>query len=141
MRRLAVTLLLLPGSFGLSMWTGVGPADDWVHTCEVRQSYLDRLEAMEVEVNRMRIQGRSEQEIARVMVPKRNQARSLVRAKMKLKDIRRQEQRDQARYGSPHGPTIEWMYARHGGNWHEIVEASLDSNGFYDVSCIPWYDL
>ncbi|GAA2448936.1 hypothetical protein GCM10010191_78020 [Actinomadura vinacea] len=141
MRRLAVSLLLLSGLFGLSVWTGVGPADDWVHGCEVRQAYLDRLESMEVDVNRMRIQGKTEQEIARAMVPRRNEAKSLVRSKMKVKDVRKLDQRNQARYGSPQGPTVEWMYARHGGNWHEIVEASLDSNGFFDVSCIPWFDL
>ncbi|MEW2359665.1 hypothetical protein [Spirillospora sp. NPDC029432] len=141
MRRLVASILLLPGSFGLSMWTGVGPADDWVHNCQVRQSYLDRLEAMDVEIKRMRIQGRSEQEIARAMVPKRNEAKALVRTKMKVKDVRKLEERNKARYGSPQGPTIEWMYARHGGNWNEIVEASTDSNAFYDITCIPFYDI
>lgn len=141
MRRLVATILLLPGSFGLSMWTGVGPADDWVHNCQVRQSYLDRLEAMEIEIRRMRIQGRTEQEIARAMVPKRNEAKKLVRTKMKVKDVRKLEERNQARYGSPHGPTIEWMHARHGGNWNAIVEASTESSAFYDLTCIPFYDI
>ncbi|MFF5260269.1 hypothetical protein ACFY4C_15080 [Actinomadura viridis] len=141
MRRLVVTLLLLPGLFGLSLWTGIGPADDWVNNCQVRQSYLDRLEAMEVDINRLRVQGRSEQEIARLMVPRRNEAKALVRSKMKAKDVRKLEERNRARYGNPQGPSIDWMWARHGGNWHDIVEASTESNAFYDISCIPWFDI
>lgn len=142
MRRMIITLLFtVPGMLTLSFWTGVGPVDDWVHNCEVRQSYLDRLDAMEAEVEKMRIQGRSEQEIARIMVPKRNQAKALVRAKMKAKHVARLEERNRNRYGDPNGPTIEWMWHRYGGNWNKIVEASTDSNEAYDLSCIPWYDV
>jgi hypothetical protein len=141
MRRLIVTILMLPGSFGLSMWTGIGPADDWLHDCQVRQQYLDRLEAMDVEVDKLRVQGRSEQEIARIMVPRRNQAKALVRTKMKAKQVAKLEERNKARYGDPLGPTVDWMYTRYGGNWHDIVEASTDSNKLYNLSCLPWFDV
>ncbi|MBA9004286.1 MULTISPECIES: hypothetical protein [Thermomonospora] len=141
MRRLIVSVLMLPGSFALSMWTGYGPADDWVHNCQVRQQYLDRLDAMRVEIHKLRVQGRSEQEIARIMVPRRNQAKALVRTKMRAKDVRRLEERNKARYGDPLGPTVEWMHAQYGGNWHDIVEATTESNRLYNLSCLPWFDL
>lgn len=140
MRRLLIAALLLPGSFALSLWTGYGPLDDWVYNCQVRQQYLDRLEAMRVEIHKMRVEGRSEQEIARIMVPRRNQAKALVRTKMKAKDVRRLEERNKARYGDPLGPTVEWMHAKHGGNWHDVVEATTESNGLYTLSCFPWLD-
>lgn len=140
MRRLIITALMLPSSFALSLWTGYGPADDWVHNCQVRQQYLDRLDAMKVEIHRLRVQGRPEQEIARIMVPRRNQAKALVRTKMKRREVRKLEERNRARYGDPLGPSIEWMYAQHGGNWHDIVESTTDSNELYNLSCIFWYD-
>ncbi|ACY97134.1 MULTISPECIES: hypothetical protein [Thermomonospora] len=141
MRRLIIALLVLPSTFGLSLWTGFGPFDDWVHNCQVRQQYLDRLEAMRVEVNKLRVEGRSEKEIAEIMVPRHNEAKALVRTKMKAKEVAKLEERNRARYGDPMGPTVEWMHAQHGGNWHEVVEATLDSNRLYDLSCLPWFDL
>lgn len=140
LRRLLFTsLFTVPGLFGLSLWTGVGPVDDWVHNCEVRQSYLDRLEAMESEVVKLRVQGRSEQDIAKIMVPKRNEAKALVRTKMRPKQVSQLEERNRARYGDPAGPTVQWMADQHGGNWTEVVEATTDSNEMYDLSCLPWF--
>ncbi|REE95573.1 hypothetical protein [Thermomonospora umbrina] len=140
MRRLIITALMLPGSFSLSLWTGYGPADDWVHNCQVRQQYLDHLDAMKVEIYRLRVQGRPEQEIARTMVPRRNQAKALVRTKMKRRQVRKLEERNIARYGDPLGPSVAWMQAQHGGNWHDIVESTTDSNELYNLSCVFWFD-
>lgn len=142
MRRvLVMALFTVPGLFGLSLWTGVGPVDDWVHNCQVRQSYLDRLDAMKSEVKKLRVQNRSEQDIAKIMVPRRNQAKALAREKMSRKQVERLEERNRTRYGDPMGPTVQWMYERHGGDWNEVVAASTDSNEFYNLSCIPWFDV
>ncbi|WP_146779100.1 DUF1003 domain-containing protein [Actinomadura craniellae] len=141
MRRTTIMLLVVvPCLFGLSVWTGVGPADDWVRKCQNRQALLDRLEVMEAEVDRLRVAGRSEQEIARLMVPRRNEAAVVEQSGMTNSELAKLRERNRLRYGDPAGPTLQWMWHHHGGNWHNMVEATLDTNEAYDFICSAWFD-
>ncbi|MFI8437247.1 hypothetical protein ACIGJO_26605 [Streptomyces sp. NPDC079020] len=98
---------------------------------EVRVRYhllLDRMKAVE---QRMRDEGRSDEEIARVLVDMRNEAKDITRAGMSPEAVAMLEARNIAKYGNPLGPTADQLFARY-GSWSEVIDAATRSNAAVD---------
>ncbi|MEV0322881.1 hypothetical protein ACIBKX_15130 [Streptomyces sp. NPDC050658] len=98
---------------------------------EVRLRYHQLLDTMEVVADHMHEEGRSDEDIARVLVEMRNQAKDITRAGMSPEAVEALEQRNMAKYGNPLGPTADQLYAKY-GSWAEVIEASTRSSAAVD---------
>lgn len=102
----------------------VMPMDQKVEAQRTRIRYHDLLEAMHRTEADMRAAGASEEEIARELVDMRNQAKEITRAGMTPEEVRVLEERNQAKYGNPLGPTADQLYAKY-GSWEQVTDASM----------------
>ncbi|SCF95508.1 hypothetical protein [Streptomyces sp. Ncost-T10-10d] len=82
---------------------------------------------MERVEHRMRADGRSDEEIARVPVAMRNEAKDITRAGMSPEAVKAPEARDMAKYGNPLGPTTDQQFAKY-GSWAAVIDAAPRSN-------------
>ncbi|MFI5751221.1 hypothetical protein ACIBBE_36140 [Streptomyces sp. NPDC051644] len=95
---------------------------------EVRIRYHQLLDSMERVEDRMRAEGRSDEEIARVLVEMRNEAKDITRAGMSPEAL---EARNMAKYGNPLGPTADQQFAKY-GSWAAVIDAATRSNAAID---------
>ncbi|RST04873.1 hypothetical protein EF910_15420 [Streptomyces sp. WAC07149] len=102
----------------------VMPMDEKVEAQRTRMRYHGLLEDMHRTEADMREAGASDEEIAREMVDMRNQAKEITRAGMTPEEVRVLEERNQAKYGNPLGPTADQLYAKY-GSWQKVTEASM----------------
>ncbi|MER8042490.1 hypothetical protein [Streptomyces sp. NPDC094032] len=100
------------------------PMDEKVEAQRTRIRYHELLEDMHRTEADMRASGSSEEEIARELVDMRNQAKEITRAGMTPEEVRILEERNQAKYGSPLGPTADQLYAKY-GSWEKVTDASM----------------
>lgn len=98
---------------------------------EVRVRYHQLLDEMESVEQRMREEGRSDEEIARVLVTMRNEAKDITRAGMSPEAVAMLEARNLAKYGNPLGPTADQQYARY-GSWAKVIDAATRSSTAVD---------
>ncbi|MEU6928125.1 hypothetical protein [Streptomyces sp. NPDC046385] len=102
----------------------VMPMDQKVDAQRTRIRYHELLEDMHRTEADMREAGSSEEEIARELVDMRNQAKEITRAGMTPEEVRVLEERNQAKYGNPLGPTADQLYAKY-GSWEKVTDASM----------------
>ncbi|HEY9370257.1 hypothetical protein [Streptomyces sp.] len=100
------------------------PMDEKVEAQRTRMSYHELLEDMHRTEANMREAGSTDEEIARELVDMRNQAKAITRAGMTPEEVRILEQRNQAKYGNPLGPTADQLYAKY-GSWQQVIDASM----------------
>ncbi|MEE1736513.1 hypothetical protein [Streptomyces sp. BE147] len=98
---------------------------------EVRVRYHQLLDRMEAVERQMRAEGRSDEEIARVLVDMRNEAKDITRAGMSPEAVAMLEARNIAKYGNPLGPTADQQFARY-GSWAKVIDAATRSNAAVD---------
>lgn len=98
---------------------------------EVRARYHQSLDEMESAERRMREEGRSDEEIARVLAAMRNEAKDVTRAGMSSEAVAVLEARNLAKYGNPLGPTADQQYARY-GSWAKAIDAATRSSAAVD---------
>lgn len=98
---------------------------------EVRLRYHQLLDTMERVADRMHEEGRSDEEIARVLVAMRNEAKDITRAGMSPEAVEALEQRNMKKYGNPLGPTADQQYAKY-GSWAKVIEASTRTSAAVD---------
>ncbi|WP_405682164.1 hypothetical protein [Streptomyces sp. NBC_00057] len=98
---------------------------------EIRIRYHQLLDSMEHVEERMRAEGRSDEDIARVLVAMRNEAKDITRAGMSPEAVKALEARNMAKYGNPLGPTADQQFARY-GNWAAVIDAATRSNAAID---------
>ncbi|MFF2324939.1 MULTISPECIES: hypothetical protein [unclassified Streptomyces] len=104
---------------------------EWAEAREVRIRYHQLLDSMERVEDRMRAEGRSDEEIARVLVTLRNEAKDITRAGMSPEAVQALEERNMAKYGNPLGPTADQQFAKY-GSWAAVVDAATRSNAAID---------
>ncbi|MFE5295393.1 hypothetical protein [Streptomyces sp. NPDC056632] len=102
----------------------VMPMDEKVEAQRTRIRYHDLLEAMHRTEADMRAAGATEEEVARELVDMRNQAKEITRAGMTPEEVRILEERNQAKYGNPLGPTADQLYAKY-GSWEQVAAAAM----------------
>lgn len=90
---------------------------------EVRIQYHHLLDRMRQVADEMRASGASDEDIARVMVDMRNDAKDITRAGMSPEAVRLLEERNMKKYGNPLGPTADQLYAKY-GSWAEVIDAA-----------------
>ncbi|MFD9421305.1 hypothetical protein [Streptomyces sp. NPDC060054] len=98
---------------------------------QVRVRYHQLLDEMESAEQRMREESRSDEEIARVLVTMRNEAKDIARAEMSPVAVAVLETRNLAKYGNPLGPTADQQYAKY-GSWAEVSDAATRSSAAVD---------
>lgn len=98
---------------------------------EVRMRYHELLDHMEQVEQRMRDEGRSDEEIARVLVNMRNEAKDITRAGMSPEAVALLEARNMVKYGNPLGPTADQQFARY-GSWDKVIDAATRSSAAVD---------
>ncbi|MGW5735102.1 MULTISPECIES: hypothetical protein [Streptomyces] len=98
---------------------------------EVRLRYHDLLDTMERVADRMHEEGRSDEEIARVLVDMRNEAKDITRAGMTPEAVAALEERNMKKYGNPLGPTADQQFAKY-GSWAAVIEASTRTSAAVD---------
>lgn len=98
---------------------------------EVRIRYHALLDEMERVEQRMRDEGRSDEEIARVLVHMRNEAKDITRAGMYPEAVALLEARNIVKYGNPLGPTADQQFARY-GSWDKVIDAATRSSAAVD---------
>lgn len=98
---------------------------------EVRLRYHQLLDTMEHVADRMHEEGRSDEEIARVLVDMRNEAKDITRAGMTPEAVQALEQRNMKKYGNPLGPTADQQFAKY-GSWAKVIEASTRTSAAVD---------
>ncbi|MFI1225552.1 MULTISPECIES: hypothetical protein [unclassified Streptomyces] len=96
-----------------------------------RMRYHHLLEDMERTECALRAEGRSEEDIARVLVRMRNDAKDVVRAGMTPEQVAELEARNQKKYGNPLGPTADQLYLKY-GSWEKVSEAATRSSAAVD---------
>ncbi|MEU6019424.1 hypothetical protein ABZ826_37195 [Streptomyces sp. NPDC047515] len=84
----------------------------------------------------MRAEGRSDEEIARVLVAMRNEAKDITRAGMSPEAVKALEARNMAKYGNPLGPTADQQFAKY-GSWAAVIDAATRSNAAIDQELGP----
>ncbi|MFE2842910.1 hypothetical protein ACFXKS_05040 [Streptomyces scopuliridis] len=90
---------------------------------EGRIQYHHLLDRMRQVADEMRAEGASDEDIARVMVDMRNDAKDITRAGMSPEAVRLLEERNMKKYGNPLGPTADQLYAKY-GSWAEVIDAA-----------------
>lgn len=98
---------------------------------EVRMRYHELLDQMEQVEQQMRDEGRSDEEIARVLVNMRNEAKDITRAGMSPEAVALLEARNMVKYGNPLGPTADQQFARY-GSWDKVIDAATRSSAAVD---------
>ncbi|MFH8487120.1 hypothetical protein [Streptomyces longisporoflavus] len=98
---------------------------------EVRLRYHQLLDTMEQVADRMHEEGRSDEEIARVLVAMRNEAKDITRAGMTPEAVEALEQRNMKKYGNPLGPTADQQFMKY-GSWAKVIEASTRTSAAVD---------
>lgn len=98
---------------------------------EVRLRYHRLLDTMERVADRMHEEGRSDEEIARVLVDMRNEAKDITRAGMSPEAVQALEQRNMEKYGNPLGPTADQLFAKY-GSWAKVIEAATRTSAAVD---------
>jgi hypothetical protein len=98
---------------------------------EVRLRYHRLLDTMEQVADRMHEEGRSDEEIARVLVDMRNEAKDITRAGMTPEAVQALEERNMKKYGNPLGPTADQQFAKY-GSWAKVIEAATRSSAAVD---------
>lgn len=98
---------------------------------EVRLRYHQLLDTMERVADRMHEEGRSDEEIARVLVDMRNEAKDITRAGMTPEQVEALEQRNMKKYGNPLGPTADQQFAKY-GSWAGVIEAATRTSAAVD---------
>ncbi|MGW8887519.1 hypothetical protein [Streptomyces sp. NPDC055749] len=98
---------------------------------EVRMRYHELLDHMEQVEQQMRDEGRSDEEIARVLVDMRNEAKDITRAGMSPEAVALLEARNMVKYGNPLGPTADQQFARY-GSWDKVIDAATRSSAAVD---------
>ncbi|MEU6674705.1 hypothetical protein [Streptomyces sp. NPDC046853] len=98
---------------------------------EVRLRYHQLLDTMERVADRMHEEGRSDEEIARVLVAMRNEAKDITRAGMTPEAVEALEQRNMKKYGNPLGPTADQQFMKY-GSWAEVIKASTRTSAAVD---------
>lgn len=118
-------------------------AIDWSDREKVAEARAKRLEYMKgseemLELRRsLNAQGKSEEEIARALVKRRNELRieSYHGDKKGLDAVRESNLK---KYGHPDGPTADMLYERY-GSWREVTVRAFDPNAGMDA-CLGLYD-
>jgi len=90
-------------------------------------------ENLSVEIETLRSEGYSLEEIARMRVNQRNEER--INNYLKTgnhKGLESMKQRNLEQYGNPDGPTPNQLYEKY-GSWEEVIYASTRSNPGMDV--------
>lgn len=108
----------------------------WYEKAAAQQSrmrYHGLLEDMRRTEARMRAAGASDEEIARKLVGMRNQAKEITRAGMSAEEVRVLEERNQAKYGNPLGPTADQLHSRY-GSWPAVIAASTRTSKAVDAA-------
>ncbi|MFF4096508.1 hypothetical protein ACFYYY_22345 [Streptomyces sp. NPDC001834] len=98
---------------------------------EIRIRYHQLLDSMEAVEARRRAEGRSDEEIARVLVARRNEAKEITRAGMSPEAVEALEARNMAKRGNPLGPTADQRFARYGIR-AAVIDAATRSNAAVD---------
>ncbi|MGW0905179.1 hypothetical protein [Streptomyces sp. NPDC002853] len=98
---------------------------------EVRLRYHQLLDTMERVADRMHEEGRSDEEIARVLVDMRNEAKDITRAGMTPEAVEALEQRNMKKYGNPLGPTAGQQFAKY-GSWAAVIGAATRTSAAVD---------
>ncbi|GAA3130836.1 hypothetical protein ACFQ0X_40170 [Streptomyces rectiviolaceus] len=98
---------------------------------EVRLRYHGLLDTMERVADRMHEEGRSDEEIARVLVDMRNEAKDITRAGMSPEAVQALEERNMKKYGNPLGPTADQQFAKY-GSWAKVIEAATRTSAAVD---------
>jgi hypothetical protein len=88
----------------------------------VRSSYLQGVADLVVQGQRMRELGASAEQIARALVPLRNQLKVDIRAQGSWFAARSADLRNLIRYGNRAGPTADDLFRQY-GSWEKVVEA------------------
>lgn len=102
----------------------VMPMDEKVEAQRIRMRYHQLLEDMHRTEADLRAAGATEEEVARELVDMRNQAKEITRAGMTPAEVRILEERNQAKYGNPLGPTADQLYAKY-GSWELVSDAAM----------------
>ncbi|MER8091009.1 hypothetical protein ABTZ57_39645 [Streptomyces sp. NPDC094048] len=105
--------------------------EQWAQAREIRIRYHELLDSMERVEDRMRAEGRSDEEIARVLVAMRNEAKDITRAGMSPEAVKALEARNMVKYGNPLGPTADQQFAKY-GSWAAVIDAATRSNAAVD---------
>ncbi|MFC9243741.1 hypothetical protein ACFT7S_06705 [Streptomyces sp. NPDC057136] len=98
---------------------------------EVRMRYHELLDHMGQVEQQMRDEGRSDEEIARVLVNMRNEAKDITRAGMSPDAVALLEARNMVKYGNPLGPTADQQFAKY-GSWDKVIDAATRSSAAVD---------
>jgi hypothetical protein len=95
---------------------------------ELRQQYIDEVEALIRRRDAMRASGESAETIARTLHAERR-ALGVKYKNLTPEPLRSQiYERNKVKYGDPLGPTIEWLRAR-GKSWDDIIETATKPGG------------
>jgi hypothetical protein len=90
---------------------------------ERRAAYEAAVRGLRGEADRLLAQGAGEEDVARLMVQRRNDLKREVRQADNALVVRLMERRNRRRYGDPIGPGADQLYAKYGG-WGEVIEAA-----------------
>jgi LXG domain of WXG superfamily/Pre-toxin TG len=116
---------------------------DWTDPEEVafarseRIKYLEKLEEkrklLEKEVENLKIEGKTIEDIARIKVEQRNQERidSYLKSD-NIKGLEAMKERNLKQYGRPKGPTPEQLFEKY-GSWDKVVFGTVRSSPAMDV--------
>jgi hypothetical protein len=94
----------------------------------LRIEYENEVSDLSGLVSTLRNKGKSSEEIAKIVVPKRNDLKEKYRELTSPDLVRKYEQRNVKKYGHPVGPTAEQLKSQ-GKTWDEIIDGSLRTGG------------
>ncbi|MFB7551584.1 hypothetical protein [Streptomyces sp. NPDC056154] len=103
--------------------------EQWAQAREILIRHHELLDSMERVEDRMRAEGRSDEDIARVMIAMRNEAKGITRAGMSPGAVKTLQARSMAKYGNPlpHGTgTFAALYADDAALWFPFGERRWD---------------
>lgn len=88
-----------------------------------RAAYVAAVSALKDEAERLLAQGTSEEQVARLLVARRNGIKLQFRANDDPELVKLMEARNRAKYGDPVGPGPDWLFAKY-GSWQQVIEAA-----------------
>ena len=94
----------------------------------LRIEYENEVSDLSGLVSTLRNKGNSSEEIAKIVVPKRNDLKEKYRELTSPDLVRKYEQRNVKKYGHPVGPTAEQLKSQ-GKTWDEIIDGSFRTGG------------
>jgi DNA repair exonuclease SbcCD ATPase subunit len=94
----------------------------------LRQQYVQEVEALTAEAERLGNEGKTAEEIARTLHARRRELGVTYKNMTPPGTLARIYERNLQKYGDPLGPTIEWLRDR-GKSWEDIIASASRTGG------------